>query len=179
MNEQKMVLYSPKGHYLMLDGFVLMAITLKRTDSTEPAFIELILDLDADLAVRDGSEHSYYAQFNKIDMLKFVVVAEFDGRAVGCGAIKEFEPGVMEVKRMYTDPAARGNGVATAVLKELETWATELGCTACVLETGWRQPEAIALCKKCGYEQTLNYGQYIGMENSVCFRKCIEQQITA
>lgn len=148
---------------------------IRRTDSTDPDFIGLVRHLDADLAVRDGSEHSYYAQFNKIDMLRNVVVAELDGRAVGCGAIKEFEPGVMEVKRMYTEPAARGKGVATAVLNDLEKWAAELGCVACVLETGWRQPEAVALYRKCGYEQTENYGQYIGMENSVCFRKTIER----
>jgi putative acetyltransferase len=148
-------------------------IKVIRTDSMNPDFIELVRHLDSDLAVRDGSEHSYYAQFNKIDMLRHVVVAELDGKAVGCGAVKEFEPGVMEVKRMYTDPAARGKGVATAVLNELEKWAAELGYTGCVLETGWRQPEAVALYRKCGYEQIPNYGQYIGMENSVCFRKAI------
>lgn len=150
-----------------------MEIKLKRTDSSDEDFIVLVRHLDADLAVRDGSEHSYYAQFNKIDLLRHVVIAELDGRAVGCGAIKEFESGVMEVKRMYTDPAARGKGVATAVLDELEKWAAELGCTACILETGWRQPEAVALYRKCGYDEIPNYGQYIGMENSVCFRKTI------
>jgi putative acetyltransferase len=146
---------------------------LIRTDSSNGDFIELVRKLDADLAVRDGNEHAYYAQFNKIDMLRHVVVAALDGRAVGCGAIKEFEPGVMEVKRMYTDPAARGKGVATAVLSELEKWAAELRYSGCILETGLRQPEAIALYRKCGYEQISNYGQYIAMENSVCFRKTI------
>jgi putative acetyltransferase len=146
---------------------------LIRVDSSDRDFVGLVRLLDADLAVRDGSEHAYYAQFNKIDMLRHVVVAELDGRAVGCGAIKEFEPGVMEIKRMYTDPASRGKGVATAVLNELEKWAAELGYTGCILETGVRQPEAIGLYKKCGYEQIPNYGQYVGMENSVCFRKKI------
>jgi GNAT superfamily N-acetyltransferase len=77
----------------------------------------------------------------------------------------------MEVKRMYTDPSVRGKGVASAVLRELEKWSRELGYSACVLETGWRQPEAVALYRKSGYEQIPNYGQYAGMENSVCFRK--------
>lgn len=148
-----------------------MGIALKRTDSSDTDFVKLVRYLDADLAVRDGSEHAYYAQFNKIDMLKHVVVAYDGGRAVACGAMKEFSPRVMEIKRMYTDPVVRGKGMATLVLKELEKWALELSYTGCVLETGLRQPEAIGLYRKCGYEQIPNYGQYIGMENSVCFKK--------
>lgn len=146
-------------------------IEIKRTDSANPDFAGLVRDLDAELAERDGDEHSYYAQFNKIDLLKNVVVAYFDGRAVGCGAVKAFSPVEMEVKRMYTDPNVRGKGVASAVLCDLEKLARELGYSACVLETGWRQPEAVALYRKSGYEQIPNYGQYAGMENSVCFRK--------
>jgi putative acetyltransferase len=53
----------------------------------------------------------------------------------------------------------------------LENWARELHFTACVLETGKKQPEAIALYQKMGYVITPNYGQYIGVENSVCMRK--------
>jgi putative acetyltransferase len=147
-----------------------MKIELKRTDSLNTDFVKLVKHLDADLAVRDGSEHAYYAQFNKIDMLKFVV-ADLKGRAVGCGAIKEFEPETMEVKRMYTLPEYRGKGIAAAVLDELERWAAELGCGRCVLETGMKQPEAIRLYEKSGYSEISNYGQYIGMENSVCFEK--------
>ena len=146
-------------------------IEIKRTDSTDQDFIELVRHLDVELAERDGDEHSYYAQFNKIDLLKHVVVAYYDGRAAGCGAVKVFSPGEMEVKRMYTDPSVRGKGVASAVLRELEKWSRELGYSACVLETDWRQPEAVALYRKSGYEQIPNYGQYAGMENSVCFRK--------
>jgi GNAT superfamily N-acetyltransferase len=146
-------------------------VEVKRTNSEDADFISLVRDLDDELAERDGDEHSYYAQFNKIDTIRHVVVAYLEGRAVGCGAVKEFSPDEMEVKRMFTDPAARGNGVASAVLNELEKWARELGYSACVLETGWKQPEAVGLYRKSGYEQIPNYGQYIGMDNSVCFRK--------
>lgn len=148
-------------------------IEIKRTDSMDEGFISLVQRLDVELADRDGDEHSYYAQFNKIDTLKYVVLARMDGRPVGCGAVKEFSVDAMEVKRMFTDPAARGCGIASAVLAELEGWASELGYRACVLETGWRQPEAIGLYRKSGYKQIPNYGQYVGMENSVCFRKQI------
>lgn len=149
-------------------------VHLERTDSTHGDFIELVRRLDAELADRDGGEHSFYDQFNKIDKIRYVVVAYKEGQAVSCGAIKELEPGVMEVKRMYTLPEHRGKGIAAQVLGELERWAAELGCEKCVLETGKRQPEAIALYTKSGYQVTPNYGQYVGVENSVCFEKEIK-----
>jgi putative acetyltransferase len=72
---------------------------------------------------------------------------------------------------MFTSKEHRGLGYATKVLAELETWAAELGYTSCVLETGQEQKEAIMLYKKCGYAIIPNYGQYVGIENSLCFKK--------
>lgn len=148
-----------------------MSKKILRTDSTNNHFIELVKQLDKDLAIRDGDEHAFYHQFNKIDMLKNVVVLYEADVPLSCGAVKEIAPGTMEVKRMYTVPDARGKGLAAAVLAELEKWASELGCANCVLETGKKQPEAIALYQKCGYHIIPNYGQYAGIENSVCFEK--------
>jgi putative acetyltransferase len=146
-------------------------IRLLRTNSDNQDFIELVKCLDADLAERDGKDHPFYAQFNKIDTIKFVVVAYENGKPVACGAIKEFSPEIMEVKRMYTLPESRGKGISSKVLGELEKWATELSCRKCILETGKKQPEAIGLYKNNGYEVIPNYGQYAGIENSVCFEK--------
>lgn len=146
-------------------------INLVRTDSDNADFIALVKHLDADLAERDGSDHSFYSQFNKINKIKHAVVAYENDKPIACGAIKEFSPDAMEVKRMYTIPASRGKGVAGKVLTELEKWATELSYKKCVLETGKRQPEAIELYKKNGYKLISNYGQYAGIENSVCFEK--------
>ena len=148
-------------------------ITLLRTDSVNNEFAELVRRLDADLLSRDGKEQEFYAQFNKIDKIKNVVVAYNEGTPVACGAIKEFQPGTMEVKRMYTLPEFRGKGIASKVLAELEMWAKELNFNKCILETGKRQPEAIALYKKNGYISIPNYGQYAGVENSVCFEKVL------
>lgn len=72
---------------------------------------------------------------------------------------------------MFVPENKRSKGIASIVLKELETWASELGFPKCVLETGYKQPEAIRLYEKNGYVKIPNYGQYIGMENSVCFEK--------
>ncbi len=144
---------------------------LKRTDSDNFDFKQLVALLDQDLAERDGEEHAFYAQFNTIGKLKNTVVAYIDGHPVGCGAIKAFGENSMEIKRMYVLPKYRGRAIATSMLKELERWALDLGFKKCVLETGKRQPEAIALYTKNGYQNIPNYGQYIGVENSVCFEK--------
>ncbi len=146
---------------------------ISRTDSTNPDFVALVVALDADLAVRDGDDHDFYHQFNGIDDIKYALVAYVDDIPIGCGAIKEFDPSTMEVKRMYTPPEFRGRGIASLILKELESWTTELGYKRCVLETGKAQPEALSLYTKSGYEVIPNYGQYQGVENSVCFQKTL------
>jgi ribosomal-protein-alanine N-acetyltransferase len=145
--------------------------SISRTDSQHPDFIKLVSELDADLAIRDGDEHAFYAQYNHVARIKHVLVAYHKGIAVGCGAIKELDDSTMEVKRMYVLPAFRGKGIASLLLAGLEGWAKELGYSRCVLETGIRQPEAIGLYKKKHYISIPNYGQYIGIENSVCFEK--------
>ena len=144
---------------------------IMRTSSEDPDFMGLVKSLDAELAERDGKEHPFYAQFNKIDKIKHAVVAYENGQPVGCGAIKEYAPDTMEIKRMYTAPERRGKGIASTVLAELEAWAAELAYEKCILETGKKQPEAIGLYKKNGYKIIPNYGQYAGIENSVCFEK--------
>lgn len=149
-------------------------INLVRTNSENPDFLELVRLLDQDLQIRDGDEHSFYAQFNKVDKIRHVVVAYENGEAVGCGAIKEYADGVAEIKRMFV--RAEWRGIAKSILSELETWASELGFSECILETGWNQPEAIGLYQKCGYETIPNYGQYSGVENSVCMKKLLREE---
>jgi len=148
-------------------------IKLVRTDSINADFISLVSMLDNDLSGRDGEEHSFYAQYNKIDKINHIIIAYVNGTPVGCGAVKHFEPGTMEVKRMFVIPENRGVGIASQVLHELEVWAKELLYIKCVLETGKRQPEAIRLYQKNGYTRIPNYGQYIGKDNSVCFEKSL------
>lgn len=144
---------------------------LQRTDSNNPDFQALVRELDKDLAIRDGEDHAFFAQFNKIDTIKHVVLAYENEEAVGCGAIKEYDANTMEVKRMFVPLEKRGKGIASGILKELERWAKELGYKTCILETGQKQPEAIALYQKNNYGIIKNYGQYADVESSVCFEK--------
>lgn len=144
-----------------------------RTDSTNSDFQKLVEKLDAYLAEIDGEETAFYSQYNKIDSLKNVVVIFENEKAVACGAFKKLNENSVEIKRMYTEKSARGKGFARKVLSELEVWAKEVGFESCVLETGKRQPDAVALYHKCGYQVIPNYGQYKGVENSLCFEKKI------
>ena len=144
---------------------------IKRTNEEDADFLSLVKLLDVELAERDGDDHSFYAQFNKPVGLTGVVVAYRDGEPVGCGAFKKYDENAAEIKRMYVRPDRRGLRIAAEVLTYLEAWAKELGFSEYVLETGFKQPEAIALYKSSGYEVIPNYGQYIGVENSVCMRK--------
>ncbi len=144
-----------------------------RTNTENQDFQKLVLKLDADLRIRDGEDHAFYAQFNKIFKIKHVIIAYENDVPVGCGAIKEYASDIMEVKRMYVNEEKRGKGIASKVLNELEYWTLELNYKKCLLETGKNQPEAIGLYKKNGYKIVANYGQYEKVENSVCFEKIL------
>lgn len=148
-------------------------IEIVRTTPENIDFIQLISELDQDIKIRDGEEHTFYSQFNKTDSIKQAIVA-YDGLiAVGCGAFKAYQGNTAEIKRMFVHPEHRGKNIASQILKALELWSKELSFSSCILETGKRYPEAIALYKKNGYAVTTNYGQYEGIEDSVCFYKSI------
>ena len=147
--------------------------TLLRSDSSNEDFQTLVTFLDAELKIRDGDEHTFYAQFNNLDKIRNVVLAYADNHAVGCGAFRFYQQGIVEIKRMYVRAEYRGRGIASVVLSGLESWARESGFTSCILETGFNQPEAIALYKKSGYSVIPNYGPYAHVTNSVCYKKVL------
>tara|TARA_R110000868_G_scaffold11389_3_gene55908 strand:+ start:72113 stop:72604 length:492 start_codon:yes stop_codon:yes gene_type:complete len=153
--------------------YLIKMIQIIRTSAENPDFIALIQELDKDIENRDGEEHSFYAQFNKTDSIKHALVVYEDERAIGCGAFKVYKDEVAEIKRMFVNPEDRGKGIASKILKELESWAEEENFKSCILETGKKYPEAIALYKKNGFVITSNYGQYEGIDDSVCFSKSI------
>lgn len=146
-------------------------ITLKRTNSEDIDFKNLVVLLNQDLKIRDGADHDFYNQFNGIDTIKHAIVIYEDEVAIGCGAFREKESDVAEIKRMFVHPDYRKRGIASAVLKELEKWATEVDYKYTLLETGVNQPEAIALYKKQDYAIIPNYPPYDVMDNSVCMKK--------
>ncbi|MEU5266603.1 GNAT family N-acetyltransferase [Amycolatopsis sp. NPDC021455] len=101
----------------------------------------------------------------------FLVARDAAGTALGCGGIRLLGPGSGEVKRMYVEPAARGTGVAAALLRALEDHARDLGITRLLLETGTGQPDAIRFYQREGYEPIEAYGPYRGEPLSRCFAR--------
>ncbi|MGG5209722.1 GNAT family N-acetyltransferase [Chryseobacterium sp. MIQD13] len=148
-------------------------MTTKRTDSSDIDFQNLVKLLDADLAVRNGEDHAFYDQFNKIDSIKNCIVIYIDETPAACGAFKKFSEDTVEIKRMYTNPDFRKRGLASAIVQELESWARESGYSTAVLESSLEQNEALSVYEKSGYCRIPNYGQYIGIDKSVCYKKVL------
>ena len=136
----------------------------------------LIEQLDAELNERYPGE-----PVNGIDPEAFrlaggyFVLAQRDSRPVGCGAFRPHDPDSVEIKRMFVLPEFRGRGVARLILAALEAEARRRGYRRGVLETGIRQPEAIALYRAGGYTEIEAFGPYVGSEHSVCFGKALCQ----
>lgn len=142
-----------------------------RTTSENPDFREMVSALDEDLYLRNGDTQKQYEQYNQIDKIKHAIVIYLEGKPAGCGCFKRFDEQTVEMKRMFVLPEMRGKQLAAKMLHELENWAVEEGFSNAVLETGVRQVEAQRLYAVGGYSRTENYGQYIGMEDSICYRK--------
>jgi GNAT superfamily N-acetyltransferase len=111
------------------------------------------------------------------------VVARWDGRPVGCGALRsirdpeltrELGPRVGELKRMYVARDLRGKGIGRALLDRLESEALKLGLDRLVLETGIRSPQALALYRGAGFTGIPAYGEYVSSPTtSVCLSKTL------
>ena len=105
------------------------------------------------------------------------LVAYLGGRAVGCAALRPVAAGLGELKRMYVDPLARGQGIGAALLAAIEARAITLGYARLKLETGLMQPEAVSLYATRGWERIDPYGQYKDSPLSVCFAKSLTTSI--
>ena len=149
-------------------------MTFQRITSDNDDFLNLVTLLDEDLAIRDGEDHAFYAQFDTLDHIKNVVVGYHRDHAVGCGAFKPYNKTTAEIKRMFVRPDVRGQGIAKGILTALENWAREYGFTNCILETGTNNPPAIQLYTKAGYSVIPNYDQYENVVTSVCLGKIIQ-----
>jgi putative acetyltransferase len=146
---------------------------IRRTTSDDPAFVALVAELDADLWRRYGDVQAQYAPHNAlatIDPLG-VVIAEVNGTAAGCGAMKRFDDHSIELKRMFVAPGHRRTGIAQAIIGALEAWARELGHTRAVLETGTLQHEAIGLYERAGFSRIPAFGAYVDLPASICMAK--------
>jgi GNAT superfamily N-acetyltransferase len=138
---------------------------------------QLIADALAELGERYGGS----GDDTPVDPREFdppagaFVVAYLDDEAVGCAGWRRHgdSGATAELKRMYTAPAARGRGVGRAVLAAVERSAREHGRTELILECGDRQPEAVSLYQRLGYERIPNFGFYRDWPGCVSFARAL------
>lgn len=152
-------------------------IEIRREDITSPTAQTLIDALNADLRARypEGDEKHYFRLgVDEVRPGRGAFVVAYDaGTPAGCGAVRVIDTGVAEIKRMYVLPDVRGRGIARRMLEVLEDEARSLGVTKLVLETGTRQPEAIALYSNTGYSPTGPFGEYPPSPLNVFFEKTL------
>ncbi len=151
-----------------------MSILIHDEPLDSPVATELITQLNRELERRypePGANHFRLDASEVVAARGAFLIAREAGVALGCGAYREIEPGVAEVKRMYVSPAARGRGVGTALLAALESRARLHGATRFVLETGQRQREAVALYERAGYRRVAAFGEYVTSPLSLCMAK--------
>jgi GNAT superfamily N-acetyltransferase/uncharacterized damage-inducible protein DinB len=136
--------------------------------------LALIEELDAELRVRYPTlaPHGLREQ-DVVNPLTVFLIGRIQGDIVACGATRPVEPGIAEIKRMYVRPAARGRGYSKQMLAALESSARASGVTRLILETGDRQPEAIALYRSAGYVTVPLFGEYHSNSFSRCFAKTL------
>lgn len=149
-------------------------LDISRCEGTDSAFVALTMKLDEELGERYGALMDFFGAYNRSSDITTALVARYGGEPVGCGCFKPFSKGTVEIKRMFVRQDMRGKGIAQTILRALEDWARELGNRAVMIETGILQPEAIRLYEAAGYKRTVNYEPYIGVEESVCFRKSLD-----
>jgi GNAT superfamily N-acetyltransferase len=152
-------------------------VSVRRADFQSPLADRLILALNQELDDRypeEGANHFDLAAEEVSEGHGAFLIAFVADEPVGCGAVRRISPTVCEIKRMYVAPSARSRGVGRRILDELETIAHQLGASRLVLETGVRQPEALALYTHAGFTTIPLFGNYAlapHPELSVCMAK--------
>lgn len=110
-------------------------------------------------------------QYNKLDDIHDVVLAYDNDTLVACAGFKKYDDECAEVKRVFVKEEYRGLGLSKELMERLEKRTREKGFRYFLLESGEPLVSAMALYRKIGYRVIPNYGQYIGMEESVCMKK--------
>jgi len=148
--------------------------TIERFDILSHTARTLIEALNAELSSRypeDGATHFRLNAEEVAEGRGAFLVASRAGKPVGCGAVRRIEGHTGEIKRMYVSPSERRRGRGWALLAALEAEARSLGLSRLVLETGVRNPEAVAMYERAGFATIPPFGEYVDSPLSVCMAK--------
>lgn len=127
----------------------------------QPDVIALISELDAYQDSLYPPEARYALDLTSLEQsnVLFAVARQEGGAAVGCGALV-LDGSAGELKRMFVLPAFRSRGAASLILATLELEGAARGCEVIQLETGPRQPDAIAFYERHGFKVRSAFGTY-------------------
>jgi len=155
-----------------------MPLTIERIPAPTPEVEQLLAELDQELTVGYAPDQHHALSLPELfkDHLRFFI-ARSEGVALGCGGVALFD-GFAEVKRMYTRAPARGRGVATAIMEQLEVAARAANLPFLRLETGIYQTAAVAFYERVGFRRIGPFGVYLDkaphtVELSVFYEKTL------
>src|SRR4051812_38341134 len=146
-------------------------LIIERVDILSSTARDLILALNAELSGRYPEQGACHFRLDADEVAEgrgAFLVAYRGQRPIGCGAIRRIEEGTGELKRMYVCLEERSRGVGRAILDALEEEAKKLRISKLLLETGIRNPEAIAMYTRAGFSHIPPFGEYVGSPVSVC-----------
>ncbi|HEV8291876.1 MAG TPA: GNAT family N-acetyltransferase [Tepidisphaeraceae bacterium] len=149
-------------------------LVIERAEILSPTARDLILALNAELSGRYPEQGACHFRLDAHEVAEgrgAFLVAYRAQKPIGCGAVRRIEEQTGELKRMYVCLEERCRGVGRAILDALEAEARKLKITRLLLETGIRNPEAIALYERAGFSHIPPFGEYIGSPISVCMSK--------
>jgi len=163
------------------------AITLDSVSWDDPRAVELRRQMDAEMTVRYANpgappepaeitaRRNASLAVDPADVRATVLVLDADGTPLAHAVLRELR-GDWEVKRVIVAEAARGRGIGRILMGRLEELAREAGVRRLILQTGNRQPDAVALYEKIGYTPIPIYEPYV---ETIPFSLCYEKAIAA
>ncbi|HEY5248092.1 MAG TPA: GNAT family N-acetyltransferase [Dermatophilaceae bacterium] len=108
------------------------------------------------------------------DVRVTLLATDADGTPLAHAALRNLG-GEWEVKRLFVDRPARGRGIGRRIMSDLEDVARDAGAERLILQTGDRQPEAVALYERTGYQRIEIYEPYVTTFTfSLCFEKLLD-----
>jgi putative acetyltransferase len=138
----------------------MLTFTLENPD--QPEIRDLLVASDVYMAGLYPAESNHLLEVTALQRSNVqFLVARLDGAAVGCGAVVRSSGNWAELKRMFVSPAARGQKLGRQLLQHLETLARASGASLLRLETGIKQPEALALYRSAGFVEIEPFGSYL------------------
>jgi GNAT superfamily N-acetyltransferase len=163
------------GEGVLRDGSV---ARLRAVPYDDPVAVHLVEQVQQEYVQRYGGRDAAVVEPAEFEPpLGLFVVAEIDGTAAGCGGWRTLAEGRAEIKRVYVAPAFRRRGLAQVIVDTLEASAARAGHRSVVLNSGDRQPEALALYEAAGYRPVPGYGPYACAPGAVFLGKDIAADI--